>query len=189
MIRPAPTRGVWQVARGGALAVCSTGLAVAAHVAGGGGWPDAVLTVLVMVLLAMAGTGLADRRRRLPEILTALAVTQVMWHFALACADAHARPSQAVYWPGWRMVAAHAVAVLVTALVLTKAETAVFAVAAALAHLLPRPLALPTARTETRDDPVISAEPVDHLVHVLFRRVCPRRGPPSLLLLNPTFAL
>lgn len=188
MIRPAPARGVSQVARGGALAVCSTGLAVAAHVAGGGGWPDAVLTVLVMVLLTMAGSGLADRRRSLPEILAALAITQVMWHFALACADAHTRPGQAVYWPGWRMVAAHAVAVLVTALVLTRAETAVFAVAAALARLLPRPPIVPPARTATRD-PVIIAEPVDHLVHVLFRRVCPRRGPPSFLLLNPTFPL
>jgi hypothetical protein len=160
------------------MAVCSTALAVAAHVAGGGGWPDPGLVLLVMVLLATAGASLARRRRGLPGILGVLAATQVELHFLLAFADHHATSGLSMLWPGWRMLAAHTAAVLVTAWVLTKAEDAVFVVAAALARLVPQPL--PLLPAEPPRDPLIVTEPaVDHLLRVLFRCMCPRRGPPS----------
>lgn len=180
VIRLAPAHGVL---RGGAVAGCSTALAMAAHMTAGGtahmtagGVPDTGLVMLVMVLLAAGGAGLARHCRSLPWILAMLAGTQVVLHFLLASAEMH-QPAQAVLWPGWHMVAAHAVAVLVTALVLTKAATAVFAVAAALARVIPRPLGvLPVGSAD--HDPVIVAEPVDHLVRVLLRLVYPERGPP-----------
>lgn len=175
--RQDPARGVLRGVRGTAMAVCSTALAVAAHAAGGGGWPDLGLAALVLVLLATAGASLARRRRGFPGILGVLAVTQVQLHFLLALADHHAGPGQSMFWPGWRMLAAHAVAVLLTALVLTKAEAAVFAVAAALARLLPQPL--PLLRAESPCDPLTVTERVDRLLRVLFRSVCPRRGPPA----------
>lgn len=176
MIELAPVRGVLRVLRGVALAVCSTVLAVAAHAAGGGGVPNAGLALLLAVLLAAAGVGLARRRRSLPGILGVLTVTQVVLHFLLACADLHAAPVRAMFSIAWGMVAAHAVAVLVTALMLTKAEAAVFGVAAALVRLLPRVLVFVPA--ERPADPVTVAEPVDRLVRVLLRCVCPLRGPP-----------
>lgn len=183
MIRLAPARGGLRLVRGGVLAVCSTALAVAAHTAGGGGQPNVGLAVLLMALLAAAGAALARRRRHLPGILGVLAVTQVVLHFLLAVADVHATAGDSALWPGWRMLAAHATAVLVTALVLSKAEAAVFLVAAALARLVPRPLVL--APPESPRDPLIVAEPVDREARVLLRRVCPRRGPPFLLLNRP----
>lgn len=176
VIRLAPARGVLRVLRGGTLAVCSTVLATAAHAAAGGGVPDMGLVVLVMVLLAAGGAGLARRRRSLPGIVGVLTLTQVVLHFLLASAEGH-ESREAVYWPGWHMVAAHAVAVLLTALVLTRAESAVFALAAALAHLIPRPLILVPAGS-AHHDPVVVAEPVHRVLRVLLCRVCPRRGPP-----------
>lgn len=177
MIEIVPARGVLRVLRGGALAVCSTVLAVAAHAAVGGGVPDAGLALLVMVLLTAAGVGLARRRRSLPGILGVLTVTQVVLHFLLSIADMHAVPERTMFSVGWGMLAAHAVAVLVTSLMLTSAEAAVFGVAAALARLVPR-LAVFFVPAESPGDPVIAAERVDRLVHVLLCRVCPLRGPP-----------
>jgi hypothetical protein len=173
----APTRGVPRVLRGGLLAATAAALAVTAHGLAGGGWPDSGFTLLLTALLAAAGTALAGRRRGLPTILGALAVSQLGLHLLLTDLDPHR--GTGVVGVDWRvMTAAHAVAVLLTALVLTRAEAAVFAVAAALAAVLPRRLASGPVTTPPRQR-LLPGVPVATELRVLFHRVCLRRGPPA----------
>ncbi|SHE65293.1 hypothetical protein SAMN05444320_101681 [Streptoalloteichus hindustanus] len=166
------------MARGAALALSSATLAVAAHAAAGGSVPDTGLAAVLTVLMAGAGTAMADRRRSAPAILAALGGSQVLLHVllqALAGHGAHHAP------PGFdpsRMVATHVVATLLTAALLVGAERAVFAVAAALAMLLPRRLAPPPAWAPLR----LASVPIGTVplpLDVLLRRVHTRRGPPA----------
>lgn len=169
----APARGALRVLRGGALAVTSATLAVTAHVIGGGAAPATGLVVLLTLLVAAAGTALADRRRSGRAILGALAVSHLSIHtiLMLSCSMSDAD----IAWPA--MVTAHLVAVLCTAILLTKAESAIFAVAAALAMLLPRPLPPPAVRSRQR--PPHPAPDTCWVLDVLLRRVVARRGPPA----------
>jgi hypothetical protein len=164
------------VLRGGLLASSGAALAVAAHGLAGGGWPDTGFTLLLTVLLAGAGTALADRRRGLPAILGALGAAQLGMHVLLSAAHPHhAGVAAGLPWPG--MTASHAVAVLLTAVLLAKAEAAVFAVASALGALLPR-RPLPAPVNTPRPGVVVAPLRVDTELDVLFHRVCLRRGPP-----------
>jgi hypothetical protein len=171
-----PTRGAPRALRGGLLATSAAALAIAAHGLAGGGWPDSGFTLLLTALLAAAGTALAGRRRGLPAVVGALSVSQLTLHLLLTDLVPHHAAHAAADWRG--MTAAHAVAVLLTALLLTRAEAAVFAAAAALAALLPtrRP---PGAVNTARPHRVLPAMRVDTELRVLFRRVCTRRGPPA----------
>jgi len=175
--QPAPTRGAPRALRGGLLASTAAALAVTAHGLAGGGWPDTGFTLLLTALLAGAGTALADRRRGLPAILGALGASQLAMHLLLSAPHPHqAGAGLGLQWPV--MTAAHAVAVLLTALLLAKAEAAVFAVARALAALLPR-RAQPAPVNVPRPGVVVAPLRVDTELDVLFRRVCLRRGPPA----------
>lgn len=177
---PIPTTGVFRVCRGVTLAVTSAALAVAAHTAGGGAVPDTGLTVLLTVGVAAIGIAMADRRCSTPAILTLLGCSQAATHVLLsfesmdmhmAMGGAGPHPNAAV------MLGAHAVAVLLTAGLLAKADAAVFLVAAVLAWLLPVLFTVPPV-PEAPARPLPRVHPRNVVVTVLLRRSNARRGPP-----------
>lgn len=175
--RLAPTHGALRAVRGGLLAVTSGGLAVTAHALGGGHPPDTAVAVVLTLLLAGAGTALADRRRGAPAILTALGGSQLALHLLLGALSTHSHSASAPTVDPTTMTAAHAVAALGTGILLTGAESAVFALAGALAMVLPKRLTPPPAFAPLRAA-VPSRESVRPVQDVLFRRVLTGRGPP-----------
>lgn len=172
-----PTRGLPRVLRGVALAGCSAALTVAAHSAAGGLGPSTGLTIVLTVLLAGAGVALADRRCGFPAILAAVGASQLGMHLLLSTLG-HPHGAPSVSAP---MAALHAVAAVLTAVLLAGGEDAVFAVAAVLRWLLgglpagPHPLpALGAAPPRVGTEWIFRSIFVD----VLLRRVHARRGPP-----------
>jgi hypothetical protein len=163
------------VLRGVALALTSATLAVAAHVVAGGMAPDTGLTALLTVGVAAVGVAMADRRRGTGALLLALGGAQVGMHLILSIPEHGVMASGA--GNGWLMTGAHAVAVLVSAGLLARADAAVFLLAAVFAMLLPRWLSappVPAAPTHAR----VRVVAVDRSMTVLLRRACARRGPP-----------
>jgi hypothetical protein len=173
--QPSPTRGVLRVLRGGALAAVSATLAVSAHAVAGGMAPDTGLTVLVTAGVAAAGIAVADRRRSTGAILAVLGAAQLATHVLLSVDEMPMPGSPHV--DGWTMTAAHALAVLLSAVLLSRADAALFLVVAVLAMLLPSVWTAP---------PVPSAPSVarrrapahDRCTAVLLHRSHARRGPP-----------
>jgi hypothetical protein len=165
------------VCRGVALAFTSAALAVTAHVVAGGMAPDTGLTALLTAGVAAAGIAMADRRRGTGALLLALGVAQVGMHLILSMAGRTPMASPE-HVNGWLMTAAHAVAVLVSAALLAKADAAVFLLAAVLAMLLPRWLSAPPVPAATAVAPARTAT-VDTALLVLLRRRHARRGPPA----------
>lgn len=172
--------------RGWLFALCSAALAITAHGMAGGGRPDTALTILLTVLIAWAGTAVADRLRGVVTMLAVLGITQVGLHLLLTDIagqhDQHAGHGQsAPTVTGWAMVAAHAGATAVTAMLLTRASTSLAALSASLRWLLRRvdvlcsaPIAAPSAIGGATTAP----QRPGHLLEVLLRRVSSRRGPP-----------
>lgn len=175
--RPTPVRGALRVVRGSALAVVSGVLAVAAHAVGGGMAPDLGLTVLLTAGVAAVGVALADRRRGLGVILPVLAAAQVASHVLLTLVGTgtgggmSAPPVNPLV-----MTAAHAVAVVLTALLLAHADALVFRVAGALARLLPVCWTVPARVAHVAAPPL--ADAYDRALAVLLTLASPRRGPP-----------
>lgn len=173
-----PHRGTLRVLRGVVLAAVNAVLAVAAHVAGGGGAPDGALTVLLTVGVAAAGTALADRRRGPVAMLAAVAVTQVVLHLLLAALSGHtsaAVPTSA----GAAMTVAHAAAVLVTAALLAGAESALFAVANTLTRIVGVFALVPAPQpADRRPTTPPAAAPLPDALRRLLCRATPLRGPP-----------
>lgn len=159
------------------LVSSSAALAVAAHGIAGGGVSDSTFTVLLAGLLSWGGMSLA-RRGGTPALVAVLGVTQACQHVLLSeLASNHRGPAM---FDGWTMFATHAVATVVTAVLLTRAGVALGVIAAAVAWLLgrlrtlvagPVPPQLGTAATS------LPARP-GPLLEVLLRQVCARRGPP-----------
>jgi hypothetical protein len=188
---PTPTRGLPRFCRAGVLAVTSATLAVAAHAVAGGELPDAGVTALLTIGVAAVGVALADRRRSIGAILAVLGAAQLATHVLLSFAgtgmsgsmggamsgamagDAH----MVTHGYSLPMLGAHAVAVLISAWLLARADDAVFLAASVLARLLPRlfsALVVPDAPRRPR--PVVAGQ--DRALTVLFRRSNARRGPP-----------
>jgi hypothetical protein len=166
-------------ARGWLLALCSAALAVAAHGTAGGELSDAALPLLLSVVLAWGGAAVA-RRGGLLTVTAALGTTQLAQHVLLTEIAAHGHDRTPPV-NGWVMLAAHAVATLVTALLLLRADAAMATVRAAVAWLVGRLQALcpappDGAATDTAHRSV-PARPGE-LLEVLLRQVSPRRGPP-----------
>jgi hypothetical protein len=177
--QPTPTRGALRVLRGCALAVTSATLAVAAHALSGGELPDPALTALLTVGVAAAGIALADRRRSPGAILALLGAAQLATHVMLSFAGMQmAGTSVPVpHVNGFVMLGAHAVAVLVSAGLLARADAVVFLLAAVVSMLLPRMLVAPPVPdwpTGTRPDVL----PQVRTIAVLLCRSHARRGPP-----------
>jgi hypothetical protein len=176
------TRGAPRVLRGATLAVCCSALGVAGHATAGGALPAFGSTVLLTTLLAGAGIALADRQRGPLAIMSAVAGTQLVMHVSLDVLVHH--PGSASGEPV-AMTGLHAAAALVTWLLLTGAEGAVFAIVDVLGWLLRRvaPLATTPAapaaheRTPAR---LLATPALSPLLQVLLRRVHQRRGPPVL---------
>jgi hypothetical protein len=160
------------------LASSSAALAIAAHGIGGGAASDSLFTVLLATLLAWGGMSLA-RRGGVPALIGVLGVTQLCQHLLLTeLANGHGH-QQALFDP-WTMFSAHAVATILTAVLLTRAGAALAAVAGAFAWLLSRLTALvagPVGATAQTAGSPLPARP-GALLEVLFREVCGRRGPP-----------
>jgi hypothetical protein len=169
-----PARG----ARGWLLATCSAALAVAAHGSAGGELSDSALTLLLTAVLAWGGTALA-RRGGLVTVVGALAAIQVAQHLLLTeIAGGMHGPTPPVN--GWLMFAAHAVATVLTAVLLLRADAALTLARTAFGWLVGRLLTLcpaPRAGCEPTGATSVPARPGE-LLEVLLRRVSPRRGPP-----------
>lgn len=176
MGRPTTTGGA-HGAPGWLLAFCVAALTVAAHGGAGGTVSDSSLTALLATVLAWGGASLA-RRGGLLTLVGVLAATQAAQHVLLTeIAQVH-QPGPSV--DGWLMFAAHAVATVLSAVLLTYAGTAVAGVAAAVRWLAGR-LQLLCAASPAGPERPVPAEVAGRpgiLLEVLLRRVSPRRGPP-----------
>ncbi|WP_343985895.1 hypothetical protein [Terrabacter terrae] len=80
----AVTRGPVRLVRAGMLGAVSLLLAVSAHHAGGGGLPSLPVLALLVLFAAPVVLFVTDRRCRLPRVLTALGVEQVLLHAVLS---------------------------------------------------------------------------------------------------------
>jgi hypothetical protein len=121
-----------RIVRGGALALSSTSLAIAAHGVAGGSFPDFSGLLMMALLVAAAGAVLADRQRSRPAIVGALASAHLATHVLLSM-----DPMRMASDTSPKMLLAHVLGVLATGVILAKAETAIFAISAALARLVP----------------------------------------------------
>lgn len=165
--RPAPARAL----RGALLAVSSTTLAVTAHGVAGGGWPETLPVLPLSLLLAYGGIALAERWRSRWTVVGALAATELAQHVLLSVIHGGSMFATGL------MTAAHFVSLLLTAVLLAKADAAVVAVAAAVRRLLP---VLPSFAFPDRLSALVPVWLVSHVLDVLLRRSHGRRGPPVL---------
>ncbi|GAB2979991.1 hypothetical protein GCM10017788_14980 [Amycolatopsis acidiphila] len=157
--------------RGGLLALSSAGLAITAHALAGGGMPDTALTLLLTVLIGWMGAALAEKTKGPLGVLAVLGVAQTAMHLVLTELMGHMTS------PRPEMYLAHAVATVLTAVLLAHAESMARLAVAGLWLLLPvvwrpapvagAPVLIPV--TPAADTPTLS---------VLLRRVHRRRGPP-----------
>ena len=162
------------------MAVASAALAIAAHGMAGGGAPDTALAVLLTMLVAWAGTSVADRHTGPLAVLIALGTAQLAMHLVLNyVVPMHAGHHMAPVAPG-AMWATHITATLLTALLLANADRALGVVASAIRLLrdLVKPPTFAAVPGATYVRPA-SPQHVDHIRRVLLRKVHSRRGPPS----------
>lgn len=173
----APTDGRWRSARAGLFALVAAQIAVLGHVVAGGTPPDLPLLTVMTALLAFALRSVADRRRRTPELLAAMAGTQLVFHLVLSLADAHhmggghADPT--------RMLAFHVLAGVVSTGLLGHGEQLLFALYGWITRLRPRL----TAAATPVGTPASWTAVVDRAGIVLRSRsvgsTISRRGPPA----------
>ena len=199
-----PGDGVLRVARTVAVTVVVVGLAVAAHVAGGGRPPRAFGLAGLALATAYLCAWVARRRLSLPVLGGVLAAGQWGLHHALDLLEASCAPVAAgaahaghagaalpcepvataglvagrhAAGPSWAMLLAHVAATAVSALVLAAGERALWALCGLLAALLP---ALPRAVVLIAVPALRSpdAAPAPRPRRAVLLRVSPRRGPP-----------
>jgi hypothetical protein len=203
-----PGDGALRVARTVAVTAVVVGLAVAAHVAGGGRPPRALGLVGLALATAYVCAWLARRRLSLPVLAGVLAAGQWALHHTFdvleaSCATtivpaAHAghtvaagscepvaaaagsglAAGQHLAAPSWAMLLAHVAATLVSALVLASGERALWALCGLLATLVP---ALPRAAAPVAV-PARRAPDVPAAPRprrAVLLRTSPRRGPPA----------
>ncbi|MFJ6670447.1 hypothetical protein ACIQMJ_04985 [Actinosynnema sp. NPDC091369] len=169
--RPAPPR----LARAVLLAVTSAALSATAHGAAGGSVTEFAPALPLTLLVAFAGTALAERGRRPWSVLATLGVAQLGQH-ALLTLGHHAADGPGLGFSPTAMTAAHVVAALLTGLLLARADAVLHALADAVARLLPLP-PVPATPAGALWSPTPSSSG-NALVDVLLRRVHGRRGPP-----------
>lgn len=167
--------------RGWLLALPSMALAVAGHGLAGGGVPDLGVALPLTVLLAWAGAAVLDRVRGTLALVGVLGLIQLGLHQLLTELVHTHGPSQAPV-DGWTMLAAHAVATVITAGLLARASAALTLVAAALdrmrgrlALLCATPVPAPAAIGRPS---AVPARP-GSLLEITLRRAQSRRGPPA----------
>jgi hypothetical protein len=166
--------------RGWTLAVCSAALAIAAHGMAGGGTPDTALAVLLTMLVAWGGTSVANRFQGTLAVLTALGMAQGAMHLILNyVVPSHIGHVAAPVNPTV-MFLTHAVATVITGMLITRADAAVGLISSAMRLLLDliRPPRFPAVPVAIYALPS-STLPADHIRQVMLRRVIARRGPPA----------
>ena len=84
---PNPAIGWRRLVRVVALGGASYGLAVAAHLAGGGGWPGWPVTLMLTGLLGVKSVALTSRQRGTPFVLLVLTAVQTLLHLLFAQVD------------------------------------------------------------------------------------------------------
>lgn len=174
---PARRPAVLGVTRGVLLAVSAAALSVTAHRLADGGLPDPAMTALLTGLFGWTAAALARKARGPVATITLLGIAQLVMHLLLTTLaghhDMYAMPGRT----GLGMIGAHAVATLVTALLLARADTMLLTVLAVLRAFLPRlltPLPVPAAPAPVP----VRVDAPGHLVGVDLRRIRGRRGPP-----------
>jgi len=200
-----PGDGVLRVARTVAVTAVVVGLAVAAHVAGGGRPPRGLALAGLAAAVAYVCAWAARRRLSLPILAGLLAAGQWALHHAFDLLDATCAPATAPVHaghavaagscepavtaagllagshsaaPSWAMLAAHVAATAVSALVLASGERALWALCGLLAALLPAlPRAAAPVAVPVRRAPDVAAAPRPRRAVLL--RTSPRRGPPT----------
>ncbi|GLZ32641.1 hypothetical protein Lesp02_48290 [Lentzea sp. NBRC 105346] len=156
------------------LAVTSGAITIAAHGLGGGDLSEFIQVVPLVVLIAGAAASLADRRSGKLSVIAALGVSQFAQHLLLSWAD-HAHGASI----SGQMFGAHVVAAILIGILLFHAESALFALVAAVYRLLPSPVTpLPSVAPLRVSVPAVLVPTHSMLV----RRVHGRRGPPCLLI-------
>ena len=179
-MRARQARPAHQAVSGALLALSSSGLAITAHGLAGGGYPDTALVIPITALIAWAGTALAGRLRGPVALLTTVAAIQLGLHQLLTqSAYAHGAHSGPPPVNGAAMLAGHAAATVIVAVLLGRATAGLAAFASLLARLrgplevrrlVPVPAAIrPTLIAPARPGP---------LLEIVLRRVSARRGPP-----------
>ncbi|HEX6359803.1 hypothetical protein [Actinophytocola sp.] len=165
--------------RGFLLASSSAALAIAAHGLAGGAVSDFTFTVLLASLLAWGGMSLA-RRGGTTALVAVLGVTQACQHVLLTELSSRHRDGPAVF-DGWTMFATHAVATVLTAILLTRAGAALTTIASAFAWLMGALRVLVAGPVPPRPVPAGTSLPArpGAILEVQFRQVCARRGPPA----------
>lgn len=174
----------WRGARGGVLAVVAVGLAVAAH-AGTDGCASLAAVALALGLAWPAAVAVLGRRRRVPALLAWLMVVQVGLHVLLEsrCQEVVSGRQGLLHHlsspPSARMLLAHGFAVVVSAVLLGRADGAAWAVdvlrRAVLVVLPLQPALVPRVATH-------QAGGVVPPVRQMWKGPRPsRRGPPALL--------
>jgi hypothetical protein len=166
--------------RGWTLAVCSAALAIAAHGMAGGGTPDTALAVLLTMLVAWGGTSIANRFQGTFAVLIALGTAQGAMHLILNYVVPSHVGHVAAPVNSSVMFMTHAVATVVTGMLIARADAAVRLISSAMRLLLdlirpPRFPAVPVAIYAVPSSPQTG----DHIRQVLLRRVHARRGPPA----------
>ena len=176
---PQPVDRVLRVLRGCLLAGTSAALTVVTHAAAGGGVPDLGLFLLPTVLLAGAGTMVAERVRTRGVMIAILGATQLAVHCLLSMnATSHEMllAGRAVAGPV-PMVVGHVLATVVLAVVLGRVDDVLSAIAAALSTALPT--RLPTLPAWAPVGVRVVVGHTEGEIMVVLRRIRSRRGPPS----------
>jgi hypothetical protein len=196
-----PTRGRLRVTRAAVVGAVAFALSWAAHVGAGGSSPGAGVLVLLAVLTALGSTLVTRWRLRPVALVATLGVAQVALHEALMwlsapqpspCAGAmpcgsamfgmsgmsgmHAPP---VHSSSALMLAAHAAATVLLALLLSVGERALWFLATLLRPVLrawPEPPAMPTSTRVHTHTQVIGTGPLPFVSGGTGRRGPPRRS-------------
>ncbi|MFE4195561.1 hypothetical protein ACFRJ9_06835 [Paenarthrobacter sp. NPDC056912] len=195
------TSASFRLLRTAVIASLIFGLAAGGHLAGGGALPDPAILLGLCALTVLPVAILTKFRLSFPALAGLLGAGQAWLHWAfhsLSAAPAGAAPVSghghhaagpmlAAFGSGnhvqapaddWQMFAAHALATIVTAVVLARGERALWALTAWLRPLmkLPEPCVIVPARVPGPCTPPIVL-PRDQLA----RRIPARRGPPAMM--------
>lgn len=172
-----------RVARGCLLTATTAVVSLSAHTAADGVLPDPSLAVVIAALTGWLSTTLADRTQSTRSggvlgLLLTLAAAQLVIHLALSVFGPHHEVSGGPAVDTWTMLAAHACATVMLAVLIGQAERGLLAVAAGLRRMLPIvPAAAPFPAIPV---PAVLAPPVPAVhTEILLRRLNARRGPPQ----------
>lgn len=152
-------------------------IGISAHVVGGGTVPHTGLTVGVALLVAWAGTALADRQPGPAATVAALAAGQAMLHAVLVLPSGLGHQHPPAGSGLLTMLAGHTTAVLLMGLLLAWTDTVVLAALRIVRRVLCRIRTAVPAHAPLRVA-VVPAVPRDGAKEVLLRRARSRRGPP-----------